>query len=319
MRNLISLVFLFAFFPLFSQNESDDVLHMNDHPSYPFDLKRVQLSDSLEIAYMETGSGEQTLLFIHGLGSYAPAWNKNLGKLGERFRCIAIDLPNYGQSTGGRYDFSMSFFARAVADFIDRLGLERVVLVGHSMGGQVAVTALLNHDLPVEKLVLLAPAGFETFTEKEKAWFSQVFTPAVVRATPTDQLKRNFDINFAANDLPEDARFMLEDRLDMRADSARYELYCQMIPMCVQGMLEEPVFDRLNNIRVPTLIIYGQNDYLIPNRILHPNLSVQAVAESGHLQIPDSRLLLIPSCGHFVQWDCAPQVNEALEDFVSEK
>ena len=119
----------------FAQQEHQDSTSMITHASYPYPIQKIEIDPGIEIAYMDEGEGPYTLLFIHGLGSYAPAWNKNLGELAEKYRCIALDLPGYGQSEKGDYPFSMAFFAEAVEAFIDSLGLENIVLVGHSMGG----------------------------------------------------------------------------------------------------------------------------------------------------------------------------------------
>lgn len=280
---------------------------------YPYDVHKVQVSDSVEIAYVEQGSGAQTLLFVHGMGSYLKSWTKNIEVLKQDYRCIALDLPGYGKSSKGNYTHSMTFFADAVQQFIEKLNLKNVVLVGHSMGGQISIHLALRQLPNVQKLILIAPAGFETFTEAEKQWFKNVYTSAFIKATPTEQIIKNFEINF--HQMPEDARFMIDDRLFMR-ETVEYDTYCEMIPQCVQGMLQEPVYERLPEIKIPTLILYGNNDLLIPNKFLHPALTTIQVAESGHKRLSNSRLQLFDACGHFVQWECAEGVNQAIIDFA---
>lgn len=285
--------------------------------SYPFATKKVVLSDSVTIAYADEGEGDETLLFIHGLGSYLPAWKKNIDVLSGRYRCIALDLPGYGKSSRGDYAFDMTFFATQVASFIEQLSLKNVTLIGHSMGGQIAMTLALQYPDAIERLVLIAPAGFETFTAQEVAWFKQIYTPAVVKATPEVQIERNFALNFHEANFPDDARFMYDDRLLMRNTGEEYEAYCRMIPQCVQGMLAEPVYDRLPEIEQPTLILYGKGDLLIPNKILHQGLTTEQVAQSGHDRLPNSILQLLDACGHFIQWECAGAVNKAITHFIT--
>lgn len=280
---------------------------------YPYDVHKVQVSDGVEVAYVDEGAGAQTFLFLHGMGSYLKSWTKNIEVLKQNYRCIALDLPGYGKSSKGNYTHSMSFFADAVQQFIEKLNLKNVVLVGHSMGGQISMHLVLRKLPNVEKLILIAPAGFETFTEAEKLWFKNVYTAAFIKATPTEQIIKNFEINF--HQMPEDARFMIEDRLFMR-ETVEYDTYCEMIPQCVQGMLNEPVYERLPEITIPTLILYGKNDLLIPNKLLHPALTTAQVAEAGHKQLPNSQLQLFDACGHFVQWECAEGVNEAIQAFA---
>ncbi len=287
---------------------------------YAFPVKQLTLNDSITLSYVDEGEGAQTLLMIHGLGSYLPAWRKNIPALSKKARCIALDLPNYGRSKKGDYPFSMTFFAQTILEFIEKAKLERVTLVGHSMGGQIALTLALEakQTEAIEGMVLIAPAGFETFSETEKNWFRAVYTPEVVRNATLPQVERNFGLNFHNGQLPEDARFMYEDRLAMMRDTGLFEGYSNMIPQCVQGMLHAPVFERLNSIDWPVLVIYGKEDLLIPNKILHPQLDTETVAKTGTEQLPNARLELLSPCGHFAQWECAEQVNQLILQFIQQ-
>lgn len=299
-----------------TEPEIEDKSGYMDSLNYPFPVKYATVLDGIELAYVDEGRGDHTLLFIHGLGSYLPAWTKNIASLKEQYRCVAIDLPNYGKSRPGNYFFSVSFFARTVDAFIKKLGLENVVLVGHSMGGQIAMTMALDLDTDIEKIVLIAPAGFETFNEAEKQWLRQVYTPALILSATDEQIKQNFDLNFASGQLPADAWFMYEDRRRMREDLVYYTSYSMMISMCVSSMLDQPVFDRLHQVLIPTMVIFGREDQLIPNRILHPDQTAAAVAERGRARLPESDLSLLSPCGHFVQWECAGRVNSHIRAFV---
>ncbi|MCS6930039.1 MAG: alpha/beta fold hydrolase [Saprospiraceae bacterium] len=282
--------------------------------SYPSDLRYVALSQGKKIAYLDRGTGEQTLVFIHGLGSNLKCWQKNLDALGLHFRCIALDLPGYGMSSkSDDYPYGMAFFANAVREFIDSLRLQHVVLVGHSMGGQIALTEVLRGNDRIKKLILLAPAGIETFSEQEKTWFQGIYTPEFLMNASEAQIRRSFELNFVQ--FPPDAEFMYQDRLRLRQTS-EYAAYCRMIPKCVQGMLNEPVFERLGEVRLPVLIIFGENDALIPNRLLHPQLTTRQVAQLAQERISGSQLVLLPNCGHFVQWEGAAGVNEAIKQFL---
>ncbi len=285
--------------------------------AYPFPVKRCRISPDIELAYMEAGRGPNSLVFIHGLGSYAPAWSKMIPLLAEKFHCVALDLPNYGLSEKGDFPFTMSFFAGCVESFIQQLGLKNVMLVGHSMGGQIALTMALRKKVAIQKLVLLAPAGFETFSEEDRAWLRKFVTPSSLEGLSVEQITQNFDLNFSTQKLPEDASFMLEDRLKLREKyPAGYRSFCEMIALCVEGMLSAPVFDQLHTIELPSLLFFGQEDYLIPNRFLHPAKNPQQIAEAGQIQMPKSQLQLLSPCGHFIPWEAAESVCERMRQFL---
>lgn len=285
--------------------------------TYPFPTHKVALNDSLTINYVDEGKGAQTLLFVHGLGSNLKAWQKNIVTLKDNYRCIAVDLPNYGQSSSGQYPFNMRFFAQTIYQFVQKLELRQVVLVGHSMGGQAALHLALQHPEILSHLILLAPAGFETFSPQQVTWFEQVYTADVVKSANEAQIVKNFELNFY--DMPADARFMISDRLEMRADSATYDSYCQMIPKCVLGMLQEPVFDQLAKIETPTLVFFGEEDRLIPNPLLNAHLKTVDVAQLGVEKLPQAQLVMVPEAGHFVQWEGAAIVHPALHAFLGKK
>ncbi|MCI5082583.1 MAG: alpha/beta hydrolase [Saprospiraceae bacterium] len=287
---------------------------MNDK-NYPENLQYLELEDGYNIAYTDEGEGEYTLLMIHGLGSYMLAWNKLVDELSGDFRCVRLDLPGYGRSSGGDFAYDMSFFGKAVADFAKAKKLKNIVLVGHSMGGQIALKMAIDKHLPVQKLVLLAPAGLETFSDEQKAWFKQFTTPAIIKMANEQQIKNNFGLNFYGGQLPEDAHFMYEDRLDMRAQEATYSAYAEMIPKCVMGMLNEEVYPDLSKVSQETLVIYGENDALIPNKLLHPNMTSAQVADLAKA-IPQVSIKLLAECGHFVQWDQATKTATLIREHL---
>lgn len=283
-----------------------------DELEYPFETKKVALSKDITIAYAEEGNGNETIIFIHGLGSYLPAWKKNVEVLRQYYRCIAIDLPGYGKSSKGEYEGSMEFFSDVVIQFADKVGISQCVLAGHSMGGQISIATALRYPQRVKALILAAPAGFETFTEGQKQWFREVVTARGTALTPAQTVQTNFGYNFYK--FPKDADFMIRDRLAMRY-AADFDGYCYIIPKSVQGMVNQPVYDLLGKLSQPTLIVFGENDNLIPNRFLNPGRT-KDVAMAGFDRIPRATLVMVPKCGHFVQWEGAETFNTAARKFI---
>lgn len=284
--------------------------------AYPFPVNTLTLESGQEVAYSDVGEGEKTFVFVHGLGSYSPAWQKVINHLQDQSRCIAIDLPGYGKSGPAVLPVSMSGHAAVIAEVVKKLGLENVILAGHSMGAQIVMTCVLETETDVEGLILLAPAGFERFTEEEAASMLGYVSPEGLFATSEEDLKPRFSINFYGNAMPEDAVFMYKDRVALKQDSARYMSYCQMYTGCVKAMLSGAVADRLSEIEIPVLTIYGEDDLLIPNRFYHPTLTTKGVGEMGISEFPSGTLLMLPECGHFVLWDQAAKVSEAIEDWL---
>jgi len=285
-----------------------------DEIDYGFTTRQVQVRN-ISIGVIDQGQGEDVLLLIHGLGANAKSWMKNIPALAEKFRVLALDLPGYGKSDKGYYQYSMDFYADVVSELLAALSVERATLVGHSMGGQISMFTALKYPDKVARLVLISPAGFERFTPGEGAWMRKAVSAEFVHDTPI----RNIDINARATfyDMPDYADFIITDRIQIRSAEG-FDRYCYAVSKNVAAMLDGIVWDRLDQIRQPTLIIFGTEDGLIPNPYLHGGRT-REIAEIGVKEIPDNELLMVPECGHFVQLEKPAAVNEAVVAFMTEK
>lgn len=279
--------------------------------NYRVTVNKIDLSDGIELAYTDEGSGE-TIVFIHGLGSYIPAYDKIIPELSKNYRCIAIDLPGYGKSSKEPHSGMMTFYADVIHEFAKEMELGQFSMAGHSMGGQISMVYSIKWPEEIKNLILFAPAGFERFSAGQKEWFVDVMTPLLVKSTTYEGIETNLAYNFFK--MPKDAEFMITDRMAMRTASD-FENYCYAVSNSVNGMVSEPVIDKLDEIKAPTLIFFGENDYLIPNRYLNPG-KTKDIAEFGHEQIPNSQLVMIPKCGHFLMFEKPEVVIDHVNDFM---
>src|SRR6266705_2249411 len=113
--------------------------------------------DGLALHYVSAGRGPAVVL-LHGLGGFAESWRRTVEALAPRYTVIAVDLPGFGRSAKPRARYSLGFFANALGGFLDGLGLGSVSLVGHSLGGAVAVAFSLTRPTRVERLAWGASA-----------------------------------------------------------------------------------------------------------------------------------------------------------------
>lgn len=283
--------------------------------SYPYRTGNIVVKGAGRISYVDEGSGETTLLFIHGLANYALGWKKNIDALKNHCRCIAIDLPGNGLSEHGDFPYGINYFANVVTDFIKELRLQNVVLAGHSMGGQIAMTIVLNNPEIADALILCAPAGFEVFTPWDAGLFETSISVFDYFSTEESSLVKSIRSSFYHYTLQADD--MINDLLQLMN---HYPLndYRKMMKACIHGMLHEPVYNSLHLIKQPALIIFGERDALIPTRALHP-VTTRKIAEDGASKLANSELHLIPDCGHFVQWEKAKKVNDLIISFLKNK
>ncbi|GAB3295971.1 alpha/beta hydrolase [Hymenobacter humi] len=280
---------------------------------YGFPEHTVALADSVQLAYVDAGKGPNTLIFIHGLSSYVRAWERSIPELSKTARCLAVDLPGYGKSSKGQYTGTMDFYAEVIHQFIQKLHLKKVTLVGHSMGGQIAVTLALKYPADVQKLVLTSPAGFETFTEPERQQLRAFYTVPSIVSTPEAQVRTNHKYNFYR--MPAEVDLWIAERLRMmQCDD--FAQYAQTVVNSMAGMLDGPIFDRLPQVKQPTLVVFGAEDFLIPNRALHPKLTTAQVSAAGLARLPHAQQVLLPEAGHFAHYEQAAEFNRLVANFV---
>ncbi|WKZ70488.1 MAG: alpha/beta hydrolase [Melioribacteraceae bacterium] len=313
MRNIKVILAIFVTSLLIACSPYGNLSKMEfDELQYPYEVHKVNLDDGRTIAFVDEGESEEVIIFVHGLGSYLPAWKKNIEELKNNYRTIAIDLPGYGKSSKEPHEGTPEFYADVISNLMKKLNIEKANIAGHSMGGQAAITMAIKYPEQVKGLILVAPAGIESFTEGQKEWFREVMTVQGVKLTPVNQLRANVYANFY--NMPDDAEFMITDRIALR-EAEQFDNYCYAVVQSVNGMVDQPVVNLLDRITQPTLIVFGENDNLIPNPYLNPGYTSE-VAQKGKELIPNSELVMIPECGHFLQFEKPEVFNDAVKNFL---
>lgn len=263
--------------------------------------------DGLKIHYDEIGSGP-ALIFVHGGGpgsSGLSNFSRNMQAFADRFRVIAIDLPGYGQSTKLRIATPLwAYYARVLAGFIDALGLGKAHLVGNSLGGAASLKCALDFPDKVDRLVLMGPGGGYSLFEKQPSDGIVNLVTFYMPPGPSMEKMRNFlrYLVFDPSSVPDD---LLQERVDRAMDPETAEF----MPLRV-GPNMAPIDDlwreRLDRVPHQTLIIWGRDDRVNP---LDQGLILAR-------QIPNARLLVLPKCGHWAQWEHADEFNRTVASFL---
>lgn len=262
-------------------------------------------------------SGEKTVVFLHGLGSYLKFWRYQLDAVAAKgYRVIAIDLLGFGKSDKpAQFSYAMDAQAEVVIETLEQLELGRVVLVGHSMGGEIALATAIRFPEKVEALVLTAPAGFEAFSPREKKWFEKVFSASFVKSTPEYGIWGSVRFNNFMTWKPE-YEWLIEERVRL-AKTDEFDAYAYAQVRAVDGLTHNDfVRDSLGKVTAPTLIVFGEDDRLIPNPFLHGGRA-RRIMEYGAGRIAGSTLVGLPKCGHTLQIDCSDAYNAEVLAFLA--
>jgi pimeloyl-ACP methyl ester carboxylesterase len=247
------------------------------------------------IVYYEAGKGSMVIL-IHGLGADSHHWAANIGPLSQNFRVIALDQIGYGQSEKPVMRYTVGHFADYLHGFMDALKIPKASLVGNSLGGWVALDFTIRHPELVEKLVLVDAAGLHPTTPlKEPSGGWKNLTPLNTRWF-FDLMAANKE--WATTDLGSNAF----ERHAKNGDS--YTVASSVAEMATGREFEDK---KLDKVKVPTLIIWGRKDMLIPI----------AMGENFNKGIAGSQMIVIEGTGHIPMVGKPAEFNAAVEKFLS--
>lgn len=233
---------------------------------------------------------DSSIVMLHGLGGSHLYWSKLLAALPEQgYGAIALDLPGHGQSSlPSEQSLTPKWMGQALANWLKSQSEQQPVLVGHSLGGWVALQAYLHDPTLFRGLVLMASAGLE----------------GVNFAPPQMNMGGDFSTMMQQlfGTLFHDPSKM--DPMELQNIISQAMSAPALMSLSPEGMLNE---SDLESINCPTLLIWGENDQLIPSKW----------AQVFHEHLPNSQLNLLSECGHIPQLEKPSEVHDSLTQFVS--
>jgi pimeloyl-ACP methyl ester carboxylesterase len=247
-----------------------------------------------KIAYYEAGKGS-TVILIHGLGADSRHWAANIDALAGNFQVIALDMIGYGQSDKPLMRYTAGNFSDYLHGFMQALKIPKASLVGNSLGGWVALDLAIRHPQMVEKLVLVDSAGLH---------------PTVPLKMPEGGLKALSPLNthwffdlmeankaWATTDLGPNSF----ERHVQNGDS--YTVASTVAEIITGHDFEDK---KLGKVHVPTLIVWGRDDLLIP----------LPMGEALHQGIAGSQMIVIDGTGHIPMVGKPVEFNQAVIKFL---
>jgi len=262
-------------------------------------------------AFVKVGSGP-ALLLLHGLGCDHTTWNPVIDRLAESFTVIAPDLLGHGRSDKPRADYSVGGYANGMRDLLTVLGIDRVTVVGHSLGGGVAMQFAYQFPERTERLVLVAPGGLgPEVTPLIRAvttpGFHQVMglltLPGIRHAGLLGLHTLSRLPSPATRDLGEVAH-IYESFRDPDARAAIRHVVRAVVDW--RGQIITMADRAYLTAAMPICVVWGDEDHVIPT---HQARSVAVLA-------PDARIELLADSGHFPHKDHPEVFAEIVEDFV---
>lgn len=257
-------------------------------------------SDGTKIYWEEQGEGEP-LLLIMGLGSASDLWYRLVPTLSARYRTILFDNRGVGRSDAPPEPYSITAMATDATIVLDAAGVESAHVLGFSMGGFIAQELALRHPGRVRSLILTGTACGGRESVRSAPEVIRVLEARAVK-TPEEAFwmlaPYNYDSSTSRIRLKEDLAVRLRTSLTRKGYMAQ-----------LQGIMSwAGSHSRLRSLDVPTLVIHGENDQLIP-------------PENGRILarvIPNAKLVMLPGAGHRFMTDQPEAAGEAILSFLDD-
>ncbi|MHB9040349.1 MAG: alpha/beta fold hydrolase [Melioribacteraceae bacterium] len=254
--------------------------------------EKVKSKDGVEIAYTVEGSGESALVFIHGWSCDRSYWNNQVKTFSPKYKVVTIDLAGHGESGMNRKNYTMELFGEDIAAVVNELGLKKIILVGHSMGGAVVIEAAR-----ILKDKVIGLVGADTFQNLGQTMNAEEIEPFL---KPFREDFKTHAFEFVKTMFPPTADPDLVKKIADDMSSAPPEVAIS----AMENMFKDNAITALKEINVP---IIGINCDLYPVR-----------EEENRKLLKSFEVKMMPGSGHFVMLDNPKLFNKLLKEGIDE-
>ena len=252
--------------------------------------------DGSKIRYFEVGTSKETLLLLHGLGASAERWEDVIPLFAKKFRVIVPDLIGFGYSDKPSIDYTTDYFAEFMSKFVEKVGIKEMSIIGSSLGGQIAAEFIINQNADVKKLVLVSPSGvMKHSTPALNAYISAALYPN------TDSALNAFQAMSGRKKIDEKIVSGFIER--MQLPNAKMAFMSTLLGLSNSKVVTE----KLQLITIPTLIVWGENDPVIPIEY----------AQSFISGINDCRFYKMIGCAHTPYVEKPEKFFQIVSDFLN--
>ncbi|MCI8384342.1 MAG: alpha/beta hydrolase [Clostridia bacterium] len=249
--------------------------------------------DNLKINYIKKGTGK-TVLILPGWGTVINTYNTLLNSISTYANVLCLDMPGFGISDEPKNSWNLDDYITFITKFIKSQNINELDVIGHSNGGRIIIKLMSKKDLgfKINKLILIGSAGIV-----HKKTMSQI-----IRIKTFKFCKKFAQIKPIKTILPN-----LLDKVRNHFGSADYKDASPIMRETMVKLINEDVRNFLPNIKVPTLLIWGENDTATP----------VADAEIMEQMIPDAGLIKVKGCSHYVFLENPSYVNIVIANFLT--
>lgn len=286
-------------------------------------LKKARLPNDETLGYRECGSGDKVLLLVHGNMTSSKHWDLLLENIPDIFKVYAIDLRGFGISTYNNPIQSIKDFSEDIKLFVDTLKIDTFSIMGWSMGAAVAMQFTIDHSNHIESLILMSGAsikGVQTYNNplatmvmNSQFGFEKIFSQFLSEFKTANKIyfKSLWDFMVYDHNKPEEDRYMeyLDDMISQKNMlDVNHALSAFNISKDFNGTVSGN--GEVKKIKVPTLIIHGDRDKIVP---------IETAIENKEALGTTARLEILRNCGHSPLIDKLDELISLLIYFLYKK
>ncbi|MCR6111823.1 alpha/beta hydrolase [Bacillus sp. A301a_S52] len=249
---------------------------------------KIELTD-VTLNYHVSGEGQEIVL-LHGWGANIAAFSPVHKNLEQHFKVYSLDLPGFGESTEPPSQWSVQDFVNVLREFVEKMGIEHPILMGHSHGGRIAIMYTATYG-DVKKVILVDSAGIKP--KRKLSYYVKVYTyKAAKNILKLPGLNKYRD--------------KILSNMKAKVGSTDYKNASGVMQQTLVQVVNEDLQHLMPKITVPTLLIFGENDTATP------------VSHGKRMEelIPDAGLVVLKNAGHFAYLDQLHQFNVIVNTFL---
>lgn len=267
----------------------------------------------LTVHYKLSGEGDPKLVLLHGFAASTFSWHRVMPALSQAGTVLAFDRPSSGlteRPLPGDWEGESPYSREAQADLtvglMDLLGIDRAILVGNSAGGTISALVALRHPQRVEALILVDPAIYQE--GGAPAWAAPILrTPQLQRIGPLIARSVSTRGMGLLRMAWHDPSLISDEMLEGYSKALKAENWDQGLWQLTLASRPSDLPERLNELTLPTLVITGDDDRIVPTE-----LSIRLAAE-----LPNAELVVMRACGHVPQEECPEAFLGAVNAFLA--
>jgi pimeloyl-ACP methyl ester carboxylesterase len=274
------------------------------------DSKFIEVDD-MSVHYRVEGWAQDSIpiVLLHGTGASLHTWDGWVNALKSERKIIRLDLPAYGLTgPNPTSDYSQEFYATFINDFLTKLGVKQCIISGNSLGGSIAWNYAVKYPEKVSKMILVDAGGYAMKSKSVPIAFQVAAWPVIKNlfkyVTPRSIVQKSIENVYADKSKVTETLVDRYFELSLR-EGNRQAFIDRMSEFRNKGILNVKT-SQIKNLLMPTLIIWGDKDFLIPLE----------VGEKFHADLPNDTLVVFKNLGHTPMEEDAAKTVAVVKDFL---